>query len=117
MSRKFLVALASALMVVAAGFAQEAMPISVRLFLQERETRQQMTRQGVAPEDLYRFVPSQQMGGREMVDAFVGIDHEDVVALLERAGAVINCVFDGFVTAQLPVDRLSEISRMPGVTD
>lgn len=108
---------AMAMTVIAMGCAQGVLPASVRQFLQERSTRQQVHRQGIDRPESYRYVPSRQMGGREMVDAFVGIDDEDAVALLERAGAVIGCVFDGFVTAQLPVERLEDIMRLRGVND
>ncbi len=117
MSRKFLVALASALMIVAMGQAQEDLPVSVQRFLQERECRQRFAGRGADEADLYRYVPSRLIGGREMVDAFVGIDHEDVIPALKRAGVMVNCVFDGFITAQVPVDRLEAISRLPGVND
>jgi len=97
--------------------AQGELPISVRQFLQERSTRQQVIRQGIEPPGQYRYVPSRLIGGREMIDAFVGIDNADAVTLLERAGAIINCVFDGFVTAQLPVEHLESIMRIRGVND
>ena len=35
---------------------------------------------------------------------------------LKRLGVLVNCEFEGFVTAQVPVDRLLEVSRLDGVT-
>ena len=98
--------------------AQQLLPVSVQQFLQERDTRLRLSKQEYDDcLDFYRYVPSRVIDGREMVDAFVGIDNENVVPLLEQAGVIVNCVFDGFVTAQVPVDRLAAVSHLIGVND
>ncbi len=99
------------------GLAQNLLPISVQQFFQERESRQRLSHLGGTESDFYRYVPSHDVDGREMVDAFVGIDNKGVVPLLEYSGVIVNCVFDGFVTAQIPVNRLEQISRLRGVND
>ena len=64
-----------------------------------------------------RFASPRIVDGVEMIDAFIAVDGEYTLASLQRAGVVINCLFDGFVTAQVPVDRLEEVSMLNGVRD
>ena len=64
-----------------------------------------------------KFAPSRIIDNQEMIDAFIGIDGNEVVELLPCCGVNVNCVFDGFVTAQIPVDRLKEVWQLMGVND
>ena len=90
--------------------AQRAVPLSVRQYLEERTFL-------VSDHD-GRYFPSRIIDGREMVDAFVAVDGSSAsISKLEAAGVIINCCFDGFVTAQIPVDKLLAVSLMPCVTD
>lgn len=109
----------SALVIVSMmeSLAMDLLPVSVQQFLQEREYRQRPAGRGGDESDLYRYVPSRVINGFEMVDAFVGIEYEGVVKLLEQSGVIVNCVFDGFVTAQIPVNRLEAVARIKGVQD
>lgn len=99
------------------GQAMDLLPVSVQQFLQEREYRQRSAGLDGDKSCLYRYVPSRVVNGCEMVDAFVGIEHEGVVKLLEQSGVIVNCLFDGFVTAQIPVNRLEAVARIKGVQD
>jgi subtilisin family serine protease len=92
--------------------AQRLLPLSVEQFLEERACMPSMV-------DGYssRFFPSRVIDGCEMVDAFIGIKSQAAISGLQAHGVVVNCIFDGFVTAQVPVDRLTDICRLHGVTD
>ena len=52
-----------------------------------------------------------------MIDAFIEIENKAVIDRLRQNGIIVNCEFDGFVTAMIPMDRLSMISTIPGVID
>ena len=97
--------------------AQQLLPASVQQFMQEREIRQRYASRGVDAVDGFRYVPSHDVNGCEVVDAFVAIDNEMVLPLLKEMGVMVNCIFDGFVTAQVPVKRLEAVSRLQGVRD
>ena len=97
---------------------QRLLPASVQQFLWERELRQHSPVSAVAGScDVYRYVPSRVIDDCEMVDAFIAIDSEAAIPVLQQAGVQVNCIFDGFVTSQIPVDRLEQVSRLPGVSD
>ena len=64
-----------------------------------------------------QFAPTRTINGVEMVDAFIGIENKGVLNALQVQGVIINCDLDEFVTAQIPVNKLSAIARIPGVTD
>lgn len=95
------------------AIAQPALPSSVQEFMDEQSYRVLMTSQSFPS----RYVSPRMVDGREMVDAFIAIRHEGVIQTLQTEGVVVNCLFDGFVTAQIPVDRLIRICRLPGVDD
>ena len=61
-----------------------------------------------------KFPRTVQVNGVEMVSAFVGLNGRSV-SELEAAGAIVGTVFDGFVVAQLPVDKLEQIARLASV--
>ena len=107
-----------ALLTLLAGFAQlqHMLPISVQRFMDERVDQQRLMRTDKAV-DSYKsqFAPPYMMNGVEMVDAFIDIDNPGIIPVLKSHGVIVNCEFDGFITAQIPVDRLEEISRLPGV--
>lgn len=112
----------AALLTLSVGFAQlrSLAPASVQCFLEERGLIERLTRENrtvalsmVEPV----YVAPQVINGYEMVDAFIDIDNSGVLPVLKSHGVLVNCEFDGFVTAQVPVDRLTEISRLPGVVD
>lgn len=94
------------------GSAQRLLPWTVQQFLGQCSYAQSL----VSP--LYPgFAPPRVVDGREMVDAFISLDGEAAESRLRSLGVEVNCRFDGFVTARVPVDRLAEVSVMPGVAD
>ena len=96
--------------------AQRLLPITVEQYLDERSYSDRFMSKAEARESS-RFFPSRIIDGCEMVDAFIAIENESVISLLQAHGVNVNCIFDDFLTAQVPVDRLVEISRLQGVTD
>lgn len=97
--------------------AQRLLPLSVEQYLDERAC---CNRLGLGYADggqESRFFPAHMVDGCEMVDAFIGIDSEAVLSSLQSHGVVVNCIFEGFVTAQVPVERLVEICGLAGVND
>ena len=112
-----------AILTLTAGFAQlrEDLPVTVLRFLDERADQQRLIRANhadaipmMAPS---KFAPPRIIDGIEMVDAFISFDNRDVLKSLQAQGVIINCELDDFATAQIPVNKLSEIARMPSVTD
>ena len=97
-------------------YAQRLLPLSVEQYLEERSYSSRFMSQADVSESS-RFFPSRIIDGREMVDAFIAIDNEAVISMLQANGVNVNCIFDGFLTAQVPVDRLVNICRLHGVTD
>ena len=100
------------------GYAhfQEFLPNSIRHFDYERSIINHNSFNS-----LNQFAPSlsspHTVAGVEMIDAFIEIEDPSVLNSLEAAGVMINCEFDGFVTASIPVSRLSEVSQLPGVVN
>lgn len=90
--------------------AQHVLPTTVRKYLNERALGEQETA-------VSRFASSRMVDGREMVDCFIAIDNEGIIPRLRMAGVNVNCEFDGFVTAQVPVDLLAQVSQIVGVSD
>lgn len=109
-----------ALLSLVMGFAQlqNFFPLSVQRFMDERADRERMTRigQGHVP-DVFKsqYSPSQLINGIEMIDAFIDIDNHDAIARLRKQGVIVNCEFDDFVTAQVPVSMLDKVNSIPGV--
>ncbi len=93
---------------------------TVRWFLEERADMERLARNHNAEAMAAyqpRFAAPRMVDGVEMVDAFIDISNPDVTATLKAHGVKVNCVFDGFVTAMVPVERLAEVSRLPGVKE
>lgn len=119
MKRIFLAIIA--LLSLMAGFAQlqDILPISVQRFMDERADRERLSRLNKSASSAYesQFAPTRFINGIEMVDAFIGFDNRAVISTLKSQGVIVNCEFDGFVTAQVPVSKLAQISKIPGVTE
>ena len=110
----------TALLTLAAGFAQfqEMMSPTVFQFLEERSMNSGLlTNQGAdATESLKsRFAPTRIINGIEMADVFIDYESTQVIPALKANGVRVNCVFDDFLTAQVPVNRLDAISKIKGV--
>lgn len=95
------------------AMAQAVVPLSVQQFLEEQSYREST----VSFSFPSMYVSPRVVDGREMVDAFIAIRHEGVIQALQSEGVTVNCLFDGFVTAQVPVERLVRVCQLPGVTD
>ena len=98
--------------------AQNVLPASVQDFLDEYayiKTLKAQPKNSIQFES--RYVPPRMVDGQEMVEAFIAIDNEAVIQVLQGAGVIVNSVFDGFVTAQVPMNSLVTIARLRGVTD
>lgn len=105
------------LMTVFSINAQRLLPLTVEQFLDEQAHSEQFKKQQRANGEHSLFVPPRMVDGIQMIDAFIAIDGEYTISMLQGAGVVINSLFDGFVTAQIPVDKLADVSLIPGVTD
>ena len=90
--------------------AQQILPTTVRQYLNERS----LGEQGTA---LSRFAHSRIIDGQEMIDCFIAINNGEAISRLRGAGVIVGCEFDGFVTAQVPVDKLEQVSRIAGVSN
>ena len=112
----------TALLTLAAGFAQlqDVMSPTVHQFLEERSMNNHMlTNQ--SPEALEfqksRFAPTRVINGIEMADVYIDFEDTSVIPVLKAHGVRVNSVFDNFLTAQVPVNRLEAISKLKGVTN
>ena len=106
-----------ALMTAFSVWSQGVLPASVQQFLHEQRYSEQYKRTVNTDDGLCQYVSPRMVDGIEMVDAFIAIDNEFVLNRLKYAGVVVNSLFDGFVTAQIPLSRIEDVSRMQGVKD
>ena len=107
---------------LAMGYAQlqHVLPSSVRLFMDERanyERRQKINPHGDESAFKPMFAQPEVIDGVEMVNAFIDIDNVTAIPVLRNYGVRVNCEFDGFVTAQVPVSQLSKLTNIPGVAN
>jgi subtilisin family serine protease len=109
-----------AIVTLTAGFAQMSeLPGSVRMFLDEREMMKSLVikknDKDAAMFFKSRFAPTRVIGGKEMADVFIDFDNPKIVPVLKSKGVIVNCVFDRFLTAQVPIDQLNTVSQIKGV--
>ena len=114
--KRILIAIATLLTLVV-GFAQlqNVLPTPLQHLLMDRHESERMM-------DTHRmadaqYVSSRMINGVEMVDAFIDIENRSAIKSLQQHGVIVNCVFDGFVTAQVPVASLDRLTKLPGVKD
>ena len=98
-------------------WAQRLLPLTVEQFLEERGYSDGFRSMMASTGQKSRFVPPRWLEGREMVDAFIAVEGDAVLESLRSMGVIVNSGFDGFVTAQVPVDRLADVCWTPGVSD
>ncbi len=110
MARKTLITMMLLVLASLGSQAQHLLPTSVRQYLNERA----LGEQGTA---VSRFAYSHYVDGQEMIDCFIAIEGEGVIPRLKRAGIKVSSCFDGFVTAQVPVDKLATVSQIAGVNN
>ena len=48
--------------------------------------------------------------------AFIAFGSQAVIDSLKAAGVEVNAVYDGFLTARFPEEKLNEVSRISGVS-
>ena len=116
MRRLFFFGLLMSLMTLS-NYAQGLLPVTVQQYLNERNYSERYKASLKADGICSQFVSPKEVDGIEVIDAFIAYDNELTISRLQAAGVIINSLFDGFATAQIPVDRLTQVSRMPGVTD
>lgn len=103
---------------MATASAQSLLSYSVQDFLDEQAfIREMQSRQSSPVHFESRYVPAKVIDGQDMVEAFIGIRDNSVIALLQQQGVEVNCLFDGFVTAMIPLEKLTVIPMLSGVTD
>ncbi len=113
MNLKLLFLALSLLVTIFSSNAQRMLPTSVQQFLAEQTYSERFRL--IGPES--RYTPPRVVDGVDMVDAFIALDDESLIGSLQKSGVIVNSVFDGFVTAQIPMNRLEEVSMMHGVKD
>lgn len=99
------------------SWGQSLLPFSVVQFIDEHARAERLRSKQSVLQIPTRYIPARIIDGQEMVDAFIAISNESMVPVLQNEGVIVNSIFDGFVTAQIPVDKLCNISLMRGVTD
>ena len=110
------------LLTLGIGLAQmrSSLPSSVQQFFVERSETQRLINTNNNRALSMRkpmYAPPQMVNGIEMVDAYIDIENKGVISSLKANGVIVYCEFDGFVTAQIPIDCLERVSLLPGVTD
>lgn len=109
------------------GQFKSNLPMSVQQFFLERAAFEDMnsvalktTFSDLSP-DLSgprpSFAQPRMVDGIKMIDAFIDITGSDVIPSLKAAGIKVNCEFEGFVTAQIPMTKLEQVHMIPGVTN
>lgn len=119
MNRCFLALLAVLTLMVTFAQLRQVLPASVLQFNDERAAiERRMSSNDRQAEDMPRtFAPTRMIDGVEYADAFIGFTGTAPETLLKAHGVRINCVFDDFLTALIPVDQLEKVCNLPGVTD
>lgn len=102
-----------------AQFGDEFKQGNIPQFLGEMQVRDRVTDKAALSSPLMRsqFVLPSKVEGVMMVDAFIGIDNNAVIDVLQSMGVEVNCAFDGFVTARIPLNVLTSVSQLGGVND
>lgn len=104
---------------VLATSAQNLLPATVQQFLDDYQYCQRIAGESSASMmiETSPFFPARMIDGQEMVDVFIAYKSPGVISMLQSQGVFVNNVFDDFLTAQVPLERLAAISRLPGVED
>ncbi len=63
-----------------------------------------------------RYAAPEMIDGKLYISAFVWVDSDEDVNLLEQEGVIVETLFDdGLLTALIPVDRINEVAAIEGV--
>ena len=120
MKKLLLVACALLAFTASSQLKNENLPASVRQFYMELHGYEAMKKLPSAPgwaKQTLSYAEPRMINGVEMIDAFIDITGSNVIPSLKSMGVKVNCEFDGFVTAQIPMKRLDYVCGMPGVTN
>lgn len=120
MKRFFLVSFGILTLIAAFAQWQHSANSPVSRFLDEYATHQGFIKSNnLKAEAMYEreFAPTRMIKGVECADAFISFSDKSVISSLKAQGVIVNCVFDDFLTAQIPMSKLESVSRMPGVTN
>ena len=120
MKRIYITLISIVTLATAIAQLQNSLPASVQLFMKDRSEgffKQTSPMRGAVDSKRSAYAPPYQMNGVEVVDAFIDIADQSVIESLKAQGVIVNCEFDGFITAQIPVHQLETVSTMNGVTD
>lgn len=115
----------TALLSLTFGYAQYSVEDKVLTpagsFQEERSLYKQSlaTVSGMSTESAIKpkYAIPQLLHGMEVVDAFIAIESEAAIDRLKAEGVRVECVFDGFVMAKIPLERMQAITALPGVLD
>lgn len=61
------------------------------------------------------FAPTEIIDNVEMIDAFIYLQNPNSVSSLESKGVIVMTLFDKFVTAKVPIDKIEEIGNLSDV--
>ena len=61
------------------------------------------------------FAPTEIIDNVEMIDAFIYLQNPNIVSSLESKGVIVMTIFDKFVTAKVPIDKIEEIGNLSDV--
>lgn len=112
--KKFILSIISIMTLAASDcLLAQALPGTVQAFMWEQSISQHPLNKSLKR----TFAPPRLVNGIEMVDAFIEIENGNAASELANQGVIVECEFDGFVTAKIPVDRLTRIAQMQGVKD
>lgn len=117
--KRFLLSLLVALALIPAFAQLQSGPSSpVNRFLDEYVTLKGFIKSNNKHAELMyerEYAPPRLINGVEYVDAFISFKDKYVISKLKARGVIVNCVFDDFLTAQIPMNRLETVSRISGV--
>ena len=104
---------------VLAASAQSLLPSTVQQFLDDYQYCKRIAGKSdpAMMIETSQFFPARMIDGQEMVDVFIAFKNSAVIPMLQSQGVFVNSVFDDFLTAQVPLDRLAAVSCLPGVED
>ena len=120
MKRHFFTIIAFLTLTVAYAQLHDQLPASWQLFLQEKEMNSRIPMSNDKDAMLMRqsrFAPTRIINGKEMADVYIDFKNADVIPLLKSRGVIVNCVFDDFLTAQVPINQMEAISKLKGVVN
>ena len=107
-----------ALLTLLVGFAQlqNVMPTPLQRLMDDLHSNERMMNahrinDGYIPQ----YAPPRMVNGVEMVDAFIDIENKSAINALRKSGVIVNCEFDDFVTAQVPLSILDKVTEIRGV--